>query len=75
MSKMGQNLAEEKMHLREQKEDVGQLISSVKHISEGGFTLNWINVLKEDPKKGTGKKPKGSTRRLYTDENPKDTVH
>ena len=23
---------------------------------------------------GTGKKPKGSGRRLYTDENPKDTV-
>ena len=28
----------------------------------------------KDPKKGTGKKPKGSDRRLYTDENPKDTV-
>ena len=28
----------------------------------------------KDPKKGTGKKPKGSSRRLYTDENPKDTV-
>ena len=27
-----------------------------------------------DPKKGTGKKPKGSGRKLYTDENPKDTV-
>ena len=27
-----------------------------------------------DPKKGTGKKPKGSDRRLYTDENPRDTV-
>ena len=27
-----------------------------------------------DPKKGTGKKPKGSKRRLYTDEDPKDTV-
>ena len=27
-----------------------------------------------DQKKGTGKKPKGSGRRLYTDENPKDTV-
>ena len=27
-----------------------------------------------DPKKGTGKKPKVSGRRLYTDENPKDTV-
>ncbi len=29
---------------------------------------------KRDPRKGTGKKPKGSGRRLYTDENPKDTV-
>ena len=28
----------------------------------------------KEPAKGTGKKPKGSTRRLYTDENPKDTV-
>ena len=29
---------------------------------------------RKDPVKGTGKKPKGSGRRLYTDENPKDTV-
>tara|TARA_B100001057_G_C22133582_1_gene675462 strand:+ start:67 stop:471 length:405 start_codon:yes stop_codon:yes gene_type:complete len=28
----------------------------------------------KEPAKGTGKKPKGSSRRLYTDENPKDTV-
>ena len=27
-----------------------------------------------DPKTGKGKKPKGSGRRLYTDENPRDTV-
>ena len=31
-------------------------------------------MLKKEPRKGTGKKPKGSSRRLYTDENPKDTV-
>ena len=31
-------------------------------------------MAKKDPKIGTGKKPKGSGRRLYTDENPKDTV-
>ena len=31
-------------------------------------------INKKDPKVGTGKKPKGSGRRLYTDENPKDTV-
>ena len=37
--------------------------------------LKLLLILKEakDPKKGTGKKPKGSGRRLYTDENPKDT--
>ena len=29
---------------------------------------------RKDPKIGTGKKPKGSGRRLYTDENPRDTV-
>ena len=31
-------------------------------------------IAEADPKVGTGKKPKGSGRRLYTDENPKDTV-
>ena len=30
--------------------------------------------MSKDPLKGTGKNPKGSGRRLYTDENPKDTV-
>ena len=33
-----------------------------------------IELDEADPKKGTGKKPKGSGRRLYTDENPSDTV-
>ena len=36
--------------------------------------LNEGRKKKKDPKKGTGKKPKGSSRRLYTDEDPKDTV-
>ena len=31
-------------------------------------------AIAKDPRVGTGKKPKGSGRRLYTDENPKDTV-
>ena len=31
-------------------------------------------LLESDPKTGTGKKPKGSGRRLYTDEDPSDTV-
>jgi len=33
-----------------------------------------VAVIAKDPRVGTGKKPKGSGRRLYTDENPKDTV-
>ena len=37
--------------------------------------IKLLDILNEaDPKKGTGKKPKGSGRRLYTDENPSDTV-
>lgn len=37
--------------------------------------IKLLDILNEvDPKVGTGKKPKGSGRRLYTDENPKDTV-
>ena len=37
--------------------------------------IKLVAILNEsDPKVGTGKKPKGSGRRLYTDENPKDTV-
>lgn len=35
---------------------------------------NKMETNESDPKVGTGKKPKGSDRRLYTDENPKDTV-
>ena len=37
-------------------------------------TTHKENINEADPKKGTGKKPKGSGRRLYTDENPKDTI-
>jgi len=33
-----------------------------------------VELEEADPKKGTGKKPKGSGRRLYTDEDPSDTV-
>ena len=33
-----------------------------------------VELREADPKKGTGKKPKGSGRRLYTDEDPSDTV-
>ena len=40
------------------------------HIVLGGRSV----AKRKDPKVGTGKKPKGSGRRLYTDENPRDTV-
>ena len=40
----------------------------------GGYRGLMSSKKKKDPKVGTGKKPKGSGRRLYTDENPKDTV-
>ena len=36
--------------------------------------LNLKVFSRKDPRVGTGKKPKGSGRRLYTDENPRDTV-
>ena len=42
--------------------------------ASGYVKKSWQEILKKDPKKGTGKKPKGSSRRLYTDENPDDTV-
>ena len=42
--------------------------------ASGYVKKGWQEVLKKDPKKGTGRKPKGSARRLYTDVNPKDTV-
>jgi len=42
--------------------------------ASGYVKKSWQNILKKDPKKGTGKKPKGSARRLYTDEDPSDTV-
>ena len=49
----------------EEKQEVFDLVSG--KVSEG-------RKKKKDPKKGTGKKPKKSGRRLYTDEDPKDTI-
>ena len=49
----------------EEMEEVYDILS--KNINEG-------RKKKRDPKKGTGKKPKKSGRRLYTDEDPSDTV-
>ena len=41
---------------------------------QGRSKKNEELINEKDPPKGTGKKPKGSGRRLYTDENPSDTV-
>jgi len=41
---------------------------------EGLESYRRMHLNESDPKKGTGKKPKGSGRRLYTDEDPSDTV-
>jgi len=43
-------------------------------MSDRLFRIRRKMAKKKDPKVGTGKKPKGSGRRLYSDENPKDTV-
>ena len=54
--------------------------SSITNIKDYILKIDKVSELtegrkkKKDPKKGTGKKPKGSGRRLYTDEDPKDTV-
>ena len=55
---------------------ISKAIPGVKFKQSGDFiTAILPNTIKEeDPKKGTGKKPEGSGRRLYTDEDPKDTV-
>ena len=49
------------------------LLKLNKYVLPSAF-LDKEGLNESDPKKGTGKKPKGSSRRLYTDENPKDTV-
>ena len=48
------------------KQAIAIALSQAEKMAKGGA--------KRDPKVGTGRKPKGSDRRLYTDENPKDTV-
>ena len=44
------------------------------YIAYAKKNLPAAQINEADPKKGTGKKPKGSGRRLYTDEDPSDTV-
>jgi hypothetical protein len=50
-------------------------MKKVIRLTESELILLVKRVINEnDPKVGTGKKPKVSDRRLYTDENPSDTV-
>ena len=63
--------------VRQLKKVTKQLKKASKlHANQAKIVANYVkkNDKKRDPKVGTGKKPKGSGRRLYTDENPKDTV-
>ena len=55
---------------------ISKAIPGVTFKQSGDFVTAVLpNTISEaDPKKGTGKKPEGSGRRLYTDEDPKDTV-
>ena len=52
----------------------GKYISEINKLIKLKKLKEILLLLEADPKVGTGKKPKGSKRRLYTDENPKDTV-
>ena len=58
------------------KEKLEPLLPKNLNQQEKDDVFNILNrrLTEADPKKGTGKKPKGSGRRLYTDEDPKDTV-
>ncbi len=48
--------------------------SAIKSSPQRFRPYNRKGINESDPKTGTGEKPKGSGRRLYTDENPSDTV-
>ena len=52
----------------------GQWSARKAQLLASSSTKKRVVVIAKDPRVGTGKKPKGSGRRLYTDENPKDTV-
>ena len=78
------NLQESKTVIEEKKNENWNFKSAVKRAIKHTlrktkmFGRRYRNCIKaeegSDPKVGTGKKPKGSGRRLYTDEDPSDTV-
>ena len=62
--------------MKKAKAKIKKVIKGLKKASKlhAGQAKTLKGVISGRSKKGTGKKPKGSGRRLYTDENPKDTV-
>ena len=58
--------------MKSMKKTYGKDAKAVFYASKNKGVIKGVE--KKRSKKGTGKKPKGSGRRLYTDENPKDTV-
>ena len=65
MIKKEQNPVEEKMPLKELNKDVGQLVRQ-QNLQKKKGSIMWKNILKADPKTGTGKKPKGFGKEDYT---------
>ncbi len=61
-------------HVKKKDNAVDAYVTHDNEKSRKAFHNHLKVVEGNDPKVGTGKKPKGSDRRLYTDENPKDTV-
>ena len=80
-SKKGERKNERKLTDAEYKKK-GEIAKAMKRDNPGMSdkdvypiaTATAKRVAEGDPKTGTGKKPKGSGRRLYTDEDPSDTV-
>ena len=80
-SKKGERKNERKLTDAEYKKK-GEIAKAMKRDNPGMSdkdvypiaTATAKRVAEGDPKTGTGKKPKGSSRRLYTDEDPSDTV-
>jgi len=53
---------------------LSKTLKTTTNVNEADPKISEGRKKKKDPKKGTGKKPEGSSRRLYTDEDPSDTV-
>ena len=74
LSKIISSLNQQYVFNRGKKPSYARKMKTVMNIVRKRLGKKEDSPLKKDPLVGTGKKPKGSGRRLYTDENPKDTV-